>query len=302
MDVLFDRLLLAQRRRRVAAARGEHDFLARRANEDLVSRLGAVTREFTSALILGSQSEQCDRQIVDAVSSGMLVFADPCPELLSSDDLHRIACEEELLPFAPASFDLVISPLTLHMVNDVPGVLLQIRRSLKPDGLLLAAALGGRTLNELRECLTAAESELEGGASPRVIPFADVRDFGGLLQRAGFALPVTDADLVTVTYASLFDLMRDLRGMGAANILNDRTRKPLRRETLFRAAEIYAERFPAGDGRISATFEIIHLSGWAPDESQQKPLRPGSARSRLADALGTKEQPAGEKANPKGRA
>jgi SAM-dependent methyltransferase len=188
--------------------------------------------------------------------------------------------------------------LSLHLLNDIPGALIQIRRALKPDGLFLAAVLGGRTLHELREALSVAEEEIDGGVSPRVAPFADVRDYGGLLQRAGFALPVTDVDVVEVTYASALDLMRELKGMGASNVLTLRRRTPLKREILMRACEIYAQRFPVNGGRITATFEIIHLTGWAPDASQPKPLQPGSARKRLADALDTREHGAGEKADP----
>ena len=188
--------------------------------------------------------------------------------------------------------------MSLQLVNDLPGVLVQVRRALKPDGLLLAAMLGGATLHELRTALLAAEEEIEGGASPRVAPFADVRDLGALLQRAQFALPVVDSETVVVTYANPLALMHELRGMGAANILRARSRKPLRRPTLLRSFEIYAERFGLPDGRIPATFEIITLTGWAPHESQPKPLQPGSAKMRLADALGTTEQPAGDPARP----
>jgi SAM-dependent methyltransferase len=197
--------------------------------------------------------------------------------------------DEEALPFAEGSFDLVASALSLHWTNDLPGVLVQIRRALAPDGLLLAALVGGQSLNELRTALTSAEAELTGGASPRVAPFADVRDLGQLLQRAGFALPVTDLEPIIVRYSSMFALMRDLRAMGATNALTERSRVPLRRAVLMRAAEIYADRFADPDGRIRATFDIIWLSGWAPHESQQKPLAPGSARMRLADALNAKE-------------
>jgi SAM-dependent methyltransferase len=200
-----------------------------------------------------------------------------------------VAADEEALPFRDASLDLVVSVLALHFVNDLPGTLVQIRRALKPDGLLLAALAGGDTLNELRHAFAAAEAELEGGASPRVVPFADVRELGGLLQRAGFALPVTDVDRITVRYASPIALLHDLRGMGATNPLIERSRRPLRRATLKRMIDIYVERFADGDGRIRATFEIVWLTGWAPDASQQKPLAPGSARQRLADALGTEE-------------
>jgi SAM-dependent methyltransferase len=206
-----------------------------------------------------------------------------------------IVADEEALPFADQSLDLVISLLSLQTVNDLPGVLIQVRRALKPDGLFLGALLGGDTLAELRDSFAAAEAEVEGGVSPRVAPFADVRELGALLQRAGFALPVADVDRIVVRYASPFALMDDLRRMGETNLLNERRRAPLRRATLLRMAAIYAERFADADGKVRATFDIVWLSGWAPHESQQQPLRPGSARTRLADALGTREIPAGEK-------
>ncbi len=207
-----------------------------------------------------------------------------------------VAADEEALPFADGSLDLVVSALALQFVNDLPGTLIQVRRALKPDGLFLAALVGGDSLTELRQSFAAAEAEIEGGVSPRVAPFADVRELGALLQRAGFALPVTDVDRVTVRYASPLALMRDLRRMGATNALIERSRRPLRRATLRRLMEVYAERFADADGRVRATFEIVWLSGWAPHASQQQPLAPGSARTRLADALGTAEIPAGEKA------
>jgi SAM-dependent methyltransferase len=213
----------------------------------------------------------------------------------SSPDADIVA-DEEALPFRDASLDLVVSALALQFVNDLPGALVQVRRALRPDGLFLAAVLGGETLTELRQSFAAAEAEVEGGVSPRVAPFADLRDMGALLQRAGFALPVTDVERLTVRYSSPFILMGELRRMGATNVLVQRRRVPLRRATLKRMAEIYAERFSDPDGKVRATFEIIWLSGWAPHESQQKPLRPGSAQARLADALGTREIGAGEKA------
>ncbi len=209
--------------------------------------------------------------------------------------------DEELLPFRDGAVDLIVSGMVLHLVNDVPGTLVQIRRALKPDGLLLAAVLGGRTLFELREAFLLAEAEVEGGAGPKVAPFADTREYGGLLQRAGFALPVTDSDTVTVTYASPLALMREIKAMGASNMLVGRRRQPLRRATLARACAIYSERFGQPNGRVTATFEIITLTGWVPHESQQKPLRPGSAKLRLADALGAVEKSAGEKAASKKR-
>jgi SAM-dependent methyltransferase len=200
-----------------------------------------------------------------------------------------VAADEEALPFRDASLDLVVSVLAFQFVNDLPGTLIQIRRALKPDGLLLAALVGGDTLIELRQAFAAAEVEIEDGVSPRVAPFADVRDMGALLQRAGFALPVADVDRMTARYSSPFELMHDLRRMGATNPLVERSRRPLKRATLRRMAEIYAERFSDPDGRIRATFEVVWLSGWVPHDSQQKPLAPGSARQRLADVLGTRE-------------
>lgn len=197
----------------------------------------------------------------------------------------RIVCDEEFLPFRMGSLDLVSSALTLHWVNDLPGTLIQARQALRPDGLFIAALFGGETLKELRESLMQAELECEGGVSPRISPFADVRDLGSLLQRAGFALPVVDADPITVRYETAFHLLRDLKAMGETSALNDRRRVPLRRQTLLRMAEIYQERFADADGRIRATFEFLYATGWAPHESQQKPLKPGSAEVKLEDAL-----------------
>lgn len=299
IEALFDKKLLAARMARHAQGAQSRDFLLRRAGEDMAERLGAISREFPRALDLGAYHGIVGRAIAASDSIREMIYADPCMALLEQGPKAGLVCDAEFLPFAPESFDLVVSALNLHFANDLPGALIQIRRSLKPDGLFLAAVLGGETLRELREAFTIAESEVEGGASPRVIPFADIRDYGALLQRAGFAMPVTDADKFNVTYATPFDLMRELRAMGAANMLNDRSRKPLRRATLFRAAEIYAERYSIQGGRVNATFEIIHLSGWAPHESQPKPLAPGSAKSRLADALGAEEHNAGDKANPR---
>ena len=227
---------------------------------------------------------------------GLVIDMEASPRLAALCDGPVVVADEEALPFRPESLDLVVSGLALQHANDVPGALAQIRRALKPDGLLLASVLGGATLHELRQAFVAAESETAGGASPRVAPFADVRDFGGLLQRAGFALPVADADIVEAAYPDALALMRDLAGMGMANALVERRRAFLRRDTLFRAAEIYAERFARPDGRIIATFEIITLTGWVPHPSQQQPLRPGSAKSRLAEALGVPERPAGSHA------
>ena len=296
---LFDRELLRQRRARFAGALPDHDFLLRRAAEDIAGRVGAVLREFPLALDIGAQNGLLGRELRKLPSVGQVISADHCLPAIAQADPLRVICEEEQLPFADRCADLIVSNLALHLVNDLPGALIQIRHALKADGLFMGALLGGETLTELRQALVEAEAETTGGASPRIAPFADVRDCGALLQRAEFAMPVSDSDLVEVTYASPIDLMREARAMGGGNILRARSRQPLRRATLVRAVEIYCERFPAGGGRVRATFEIIHLTGWAPGPGQPKPLRPGSAKTRLADALGVEEQSAGERANPK---
>lgn len=293
--LIFDRALLARRRDRIAGDVASHDFLLARVADDLVERLAVVRRRFATVLNLGAHHGLIGRRIAAHAGIERLVETDISPRLLAACSGLKLLADEEALPFADASFDLVVSGLALHYVNDLPGALIQIRRTLRPDGLMLAALLGGETLRELRETFLAAEADVEGGASPRVAPFADVRDLGALLQRTGFALPVADADVVEVAYASPLALMRELKAMGASNVLLGRRRTPLRRETLARACALYQERFARPDGRVTATFEIITLTGWVPHESQQKPLRPGSARMRLADALGTDEKAAEEK-------
>lgn len=289
--LIFDRSLL--RARRARARRLEPaTFLLDRVADDLAVRLGTVLREFELAADLGTPTDAVRRSIAGRV--GRVIAVDSVAAHVANERLAIVA-DEETLPFRDGSLDLVISALALQFVNDLPGALIQIRRALKPDGLFLAAMVGGDSLAELRHSFAEAEGEVEGGVSPRIAPFADLRDLGGLLQRAGFVLPVTDVDRVTVRYASPLALMHDLRRMGATNVMTERRRAPLRRDTLRRLLEIYAERFADPDGRIRATFEIVWLSGWAPHESQQQPLKPGSARSRLADALGTREISAGEK-------
>ena len=295
--VIFDRDLLRARRRR-AAALGPSTFLLDRVAEDLADRLATVLRSFACAVDLGSPGEAVRRVLVESWKIDTVIAADALPAggVTRTRLGLAVAADPEALPFRDGALDLVVSALALHFVNDLPGTLVQIRRALRPDGLFMAALLGGDTLTELRQAFAAAEAELDDGISPRVAPFADLRELGLLLQRARFALPVTDVDRVTVRYASPLALMHDLRRMGAANPLIDRRRQPLRRATLERMTEIYASRFADADRRIRATFEIVWLSGWAPHESQQQPLAPGSAQTRLADALGTSERPAGEKA------
>jgi SAM-dependent methyltransferase len=288
--IIFDRFLWRRRRHR-AAALPSATFLLERVAAELADRLSTVLRRFELALDLGTPGDAVCAALraSDSVGSvvGVGVFAREKP---------FVVADEEALPFGDGTIDLVVSALALQFVNELPGVFLQICRALKPDGLFLAALCGGDTLTELRQSFAAAESEVEGGASPHVAPFVDVRELGGLLQRAGFALPVTDVERVTVRYASALDLMQDLRRMGATNSLTSRRRAPLRRTTLMRMAEIYAQRFADADGRIRATFDIVWLSGWAPHPDQQQPLKPGSAKARLADALGAREISAGEKA------
>jgi SAM-dependent methyltransferase len=288
--IIFDRQLLRTRRRR-AQRLGASDFLIERVAEDVAERLSVVLRRFDVAVDLGTPGDAVRHALAATGKVGMVVAASP----FATGPLAVVA-DEEALPFRDGAIDLVTSALSLQFVNDLPGTLVQIRRVLRPDGLFLGALAGGETLTELRQAFAQAEAEIEDGISPRVAPFADLRDLGALLQRAGFALPVTDVDRITVRYASPIALMHDLRRMGATNVLTERRRKPLKRATLMRMVEIYGERFADTDGRIRATFEIVWLSGWAPHESQQQPLKPGSAQQRLADALGTKEQPAGEKA------
>jgi SAM-dependent methyltransferase len=283
---LFDRALLDQRRSRVAAAPA--DFLLRAVADDVLDRLAAVKRTFATAVDLGTPTPLLAERLRASGQTTNVIHIDRIGD-------PDIVGDPELVPLAPASVDLIVSALALHWSDDLPGVFTQIRAALKPDGLFLASFLGSETLTELRQSLAQAEEEVTGGASPRVAPFAELRAAGALLQRAGFALPVIDQDRRVVRYDTALHLMRDLRAMGATNVLIERNRKPLRRQVLIRAAAIYAERFSDRDGRIRATFDVISLSGWAPHASQQQPLKPGSAKARLADALNAVEKSAGEK-------
>ncbi|MGD9668456.1 MAG: class I SAM-dependent methyltransferase [Hyphomicrobiaceae bacterium] len=291
----FDRTLLNTRRRRVAGRAAEHDFLLLRVADDLADRLDIIKRTFAIAANIGAHHGVLSRRLRKIQNVGLMVDVEVVSELLAACEGPQILADDELLPFGDATLDLVVSGLSLQHVNDLPGTLVQIRRSLKPDGLFLASLLGGSTLGELGSAWLAAEAEITGGASPRVAPAIDLRDLGSLLQRAGFALPVVDSDVVQVAYASPLALMKDIKAMGASNVLNARRRSLTRRDVLARAAQIYEERHARADGRVLATFEILTVTAWAPDPSQQKPLKPGSAAMRLADALGTNEQPAGNK-------
>ena len=256
-----------------------------------------MTRHGT-VLDLGCHGGEIGQLIAGRRGHSTLVQCDLSPAMAARGTGPRVAADEEWLPFAPDCFDLMTSLLTLHWVNDLPGALVQMRRSLRPDGLFMAAMLGGDTLHELREALAQAESSLEGGVSPRLSPTVGLQDMGALLQRAGFALPMVDLDNLTVTYRHAFALMHDLRGMGETNALSQRRKHFTRRATLMAAADIYRDRFADDDGRLPATFQIVWLTAWAPHDSQQQPLRPGAAKARLADALGAEEKPAGDKARP----
>ena len=259
---VFDRELLTHRRERTSADFENYSFLQTLARRQIQDRLGDIKREFQAIKDLEHENFKGDF---------------------------------EALEFEANSLDLITSVLNLHSTNDLPGVLAQIKAALKPDGLFVAALFGGETLHELRESLMQAEMALKGGASPRVFPFADKQQMGALLQRAGFALPVVDSDVVTVTYDNMFKLMHDLRGMGESNIIAARSRVNPGKAFFMEAAKHYQEHFTGKDGRLEASFEIIYLIGWAPHESQQKPLKPGSAQSRLADALQTEERKTGER-------
>ena len=275
---IFDTALYGQRRQRAAAMSGNDLYLAKDAAEQLAFRAYTVNRTFRHALDLNSRPQ---------IFPLLRPLAVEWTRTGAEETAHTLT--DEALPFAPEQFDLVVSVLWLHAVNDLPGLLRQIRQVLKPDGLFLACLFGGNTLQELRHAFAAAEAEATGGASPRVAPFADVRDLGGLLQRAGFALPVADCERTIIQYRDLGRLFADLRALGETNTLIARSHRMLPRRVLAAAAQEYASRFSGKDGRLTATFDLIYLTGWSPHESQQKPLEPGSAKARLADALGTKE-------------
>ncbi len=275
---LFDPDLLALRRARAAAV-GPVDFLQDAVAAEVSERLREVNRSFTAPAIIGPRAARW-------------------AGILTADGLAvpRLLPDAPALDLAPGAHDLILHALALHWANDPVGQLVQCRRALRPDGLFVGALFGGETLHELRAALAAAEVAETGGLSPRVAPMGEIRELGGLLQRAGFAQPVADGRRFDVSYPDALALMRDLRAMGETNALRDRRRRPTTRRLLARAAADYAERFARPDGRVRATFEVVYLTGWAPSENQQKPLRPGSARMRLADALGATERGAGEKA------
>jgi SAM-dependent methyltransferase len=288
---LFDRALHRRRLDRAAAGFSPAGFLKERAAGDAVERLETIVRDFPLCVDLGARDGAFRRALAKSDAAdhiGLLIETDLSAAMLRDRSGLRVQADEERLPFRDQSLDLVVSTLALHWANDLPGVMIQIRRALKPDGLFIGAIFGGETCTELRQSLTAAEAELTSGAGLRIAPFAEAYDAAGLLQRAGFALPVADVDRVTVRYSHPLKLIADLRAMGETNALAERA-PPLSRRVLARACEIYQERFGQADGKVPATFDILTLTGWAPHEGQQKPLKPGSAKMRLADALKTTE-------------
>ncbi|KAA0575938.1 methyltransferase domain-containing protein [Azospirillum sp. Sh1] len=285
---VFDRALVRRRRDRAVAEFTDHAFLFEEIADRLADRLEDVIRPFPLALDVGCHDGAMGRILKGRKGIERLVACDLSPDFARAaggPGNPAVAADEEFLPFAPGSFDLVVSNLSLHWVNDLPGALVQIRQALKPDGFFCASMLGGQTLAELRRCLFEAEMEVSGGVSPRVSPFAEIKDAGGLLQRAGFALPVVDSDVITVTYSDAFALMRELRGMGETNAVLARRKVPATRSMLFDAAQRYARLYAEPDGRIPVTFEVLYLAGWSPHESQQQPLKPGSGQIPLGDAL-----------------
>ncbi len=282
---VFDRRAVRMHRDRATGTISRHDFLLREIARRLIERLEDVKRDFPAALDLGCHTGELGHALRGHGKIGSLVCCDLSPAMVSKAPGPRVAADEEALPFKDGSFDLIVSLLSLHWVNDLPGTLLQVRSALKPDGLFLGAMLGGQTLKELRHALAEAEIAAEGGLSPRISPFADVRDAGDLLQRAGFALPVADTETLTVVYPEPLKLMADLRGMGETNATIQRRKSFTRRATLLDGLARYRSAFANEDDTVPATFQIIYLSGWSPHESQPKPLPRGSARTRLADAL-----------------
>lgn len=293
---VFDRRTVRRHRERAAPAWPRHSFLVEEVAERLADRLLDVNRSFPLALDLGAHGGETGRRILGVKGVERVVAMDLAHGLVARADGPAVVGDEEALPFADGAFDLVVSNLSLHWTNDLPGALIQARMALKPDGLFLGAMLGGDTLFELRRAMMEAEMESLGGLSPRLSPFAEVRDAGGLLQRAGLALPVVDTETITVAYRDPLALMRDLRAMGETNAVLARNRRPPPRDLFPRMVEHYVRLFAEPDGRVPATFQVLWLSGWAPSETQQQPARRGSAGARLADALGTVERSAGERA------
>lgn len=296
---LFDRALLRARRDRAASEFLHYDFLHGRVADDLLDRVESVSRDFGTCLVLGGGGAvgRALKERPDAAKKiGTLIEADLSPAMAGLSAHASLALDEERLPVAEASVDLVLCCLSLHWTNDLVGALIQLNYALKPDGFLAGTILGGSTLTELRQALAEAETALGREPNRRVSPFADAIDMAGLLSRAGYAMPVSDVDRVTARYGNSFVLMRDLRQMGETSVLADRPRTPGTKALFVKTAEAYAHAFAHSDGKVPATFELIHFAGWAPHPDQPRPKRPGSAQARLADALGVAERGAGDPA------
>ena len=289
--MVFNRRTVRQHRARAAANLKDHDFFFKESAERLCDRLEDITRSFPLALDLGCRTGQIAQTLSSRGGIKTLVQCDLASEMvIQAMTVGRpvLTADEEALPFAIGAFDLIISNLNLHWVNDLPGTLVQARRALKSDGLFLASMLGGETLKELRTALAEAEIAEENGLSPRVSPMADIQDLAQLMQRAGFALPVVDTETITVMYTDIIALMTDLRGMGETNAIIENRKGFMRKKTLAAAAKRYTDSLKGRDKKIPATFQILTMTGWAPDASQQKPLKPGSAAYSLVDALASK--------------
>jgi NADH dehydrogenase [ubiquinone] 1 alpha subcomplex assembly factor 5 len=296
--VVFDRNLLRRRRDRAARNIADFDFILREVAGQLVDRLDVIKKEFPLVVDLGGGHGALSALLRERAGTQHVISTDISFPMAVQSPVAAVVADEEFLPFKSGSLDAIVSNLALHWTNDLPGALIQSRNALKADGLFMAAVLGGESLKELRDALMTAELNITDGASPRVSPFIDLRDMGALMQRAGFALPVVDGDIITVDYSSPLKLMQDLRGMGASNATLGRLMKPTRRGVIMEAARVYHDKYAGKDGRVPATFQIIYAIGWSPHDSQQKPMKPGTAKVKLADALDTVEVSAGEEAKP----
>lgn len=292
--LVFNRSRLSTRRERARSSYSNVDFLKKRVTEDILDRITLTKRHFPMALELGAG--HCDMRDQLYNHTDCLVLSDASKGIAATLLPPAICADEEWLPFREASFDLIVSGLSLQWVNDLPGTLIQIRRTLKPDGYFVAAIPGGASLTELRQVLLQAETELTGGAEMRVSPFADALDLSQLLQRAGLTLPVSDRDRLTLRYENMFALLQDLKAAGETHSPYLTGRRPLSMRVLMRAAELYQQMFSDDDGRIRATIDILWMTGWAPHPDQPKPARRGSGKVSLAEAVGSKEKSAGEKA------
>ncbi|MGU9961965.1 MAG: methyltransferase domain-containing protein [Candidatus Puniceispirillales bacterium WSBS_2018_MAG_OTU23] len=296
--ILVNEDAFQRNRNRAAKNFDQLDYIKSAVAERVMDRIDTIRRDLPLVLDVGCHTGSLTELLLKSPKITTVKAFDPSPEMVLRARVRtggtrtgvQVECASfDRLPFEGVMFDAIVSAFSLHWANDLPGVLVQLQQRLKPDGVLVVALAGGVSLNHLRNCLVSAEIEQTGGMSPRVMPMADIKDMGGLISRAGLTMPVADSDVITVTYPDLMTLMAELRGMGEANAMTDRLKSMTPKSVFLRAAELYAQEYGDADGRIPASFEIITLTGWAADESQPKPLRPGSAKIRLADALGAKE-------------